>query len=166
MRHRRKVRRQDRKGNEVSTWHWLGALPSVTLTYSWVPILPMSTYKIFGKGFQFFICKVNTWVTFLVRKILWHNSWYFKVTQHQKNLKSCWLLWEACVAVSPVKPTCLLPCPSMLSDYSLWSRPISLSMNHLSSCLECVWILIGWGGVELEGEESRVVRRVVVKPLP
>ncbi|KRX95849.1 hypothetical protein T12_16844 [Trichinella patagoniensis] len=47
------------------------------------------------------------------------------------------------MAADPVKPTCLLPCPSMRSEAA------------------CVGCLPGWTvpcGVELEGEESRVVR--------
>ena len=47
---------------------------------------------------------------------------------------------------------CMRGLPARL-DCSSWSGPVSLSVNDLSSCLEHVWILIGWGGVELEGGE-------------
>ena len=48
---------------------------------------------------------------------------------------------------------CMRGLPARLYSSS-WSRTVSLSVNDLSSCLEHVWILIGWGGVELEGGES------------
>jgi hypothetical protein len=43
---------------------------------------------------------------------------------------------------------CMRGLPARL-DSSLWSGPVSLSVTDLSSCLERVWILIGWGGLEL-----------------
>jgi hypothetical protein len=68
--------------------------------------------------------------------------------------------------VRPHGPRCLLPehaqwgcmhgLPARL-DCSSWSGPVSLSVTDLSSCLECVWILIGWGGVQRD-EVSPSVR--------
>jgi hypothetical protein len=51
---------------------------------------------------------------------------------------------------------CMCGLPVRL-DSSSWSRPVSLSVNDLSTCLERVWILIGWGRVELEGGKSERV---------
>jgi hypothetical protein len=49
---------------------------------------------------------------------------------------------------------CMRGLPARL-HCSLWSGTVSLSVNDLSTCLERVWILIGWDGMRWGGARRR-----------